>query len=185
MLIKWNRALNLVSNASLSQLEDRHIADSAQLAAFAPEGVCLWVDIGSGGGFPGLVVAAILCETHPDCRMTLIESDKRKAVFLREAARQMDLSVTVLAERAEEIAPLGASVVSARALAAMPDLCALAFRHLHPHGRGLFLKGARYQDEIEQAQKQGWTMDITAHKSRTDVHGAILEIRNMRHDVST
>jgi 16S rRNA (guanine527-N7)-methyltransferase len=185
MLIKWNRALNLVSKASLAQLADRHVSDSAQLAEFAPDGESHWVDIGSGGGFPGLVVAAILCETRPECHMTLVESDKRKSVFLREAARKMNLSVRVLAERAEQIPPQGADVVSARALAAMPGLCGLAMRHLRVGGRALFLKGASYQDEIQQAQMQGWMMDIAVHKSITDAQGAILEVRNLRHDAQT
>lgn len=139
--------------------------------------------MGSGGGFPGLVVAAILSDLQPECKMILIEADKRKAVFLREAARHMAISVAVHDARVETMPPLGADVVSARALAAMPTLCAYAQRHLLPGGTALFLKGANHQAEIDDATAQGWRFDVTAHKSVTDPDGAILELRNIQHDL--
>jgi 16S rRNA (guanine527-N7)-methyltransferase len=181
-LSKWNQTLNLVSRASLPQLDERHIRDSAQLIQFVPPGTRHWVDIGSGGGFPGLVVAAFLRDTDPNCRVSLIESDKRKCVFLREAARQMNLSIDVIAERIERVSPLGADVVSARALAVMPALCAYACRHLRDTGTALFLKGAHHQAELQEAQSHGWRFDLSTHKSVTDPQGAILELRNLRND---
>jgi 16S rRNA (guanine527-N7)-methyltransferase len=181
-LSRWNPALNLVSKATLPQMDDRHLRDSAQLIEFVQLRVNHWVDIGAGGGFPGLVVAAILQETDPGCRVTLIEADKRKCVFLREAARKMNLPINVIAERIERVPPLGADVVSARALAAMPTLCAYADRHLREGGTALFLKGAAHQAELQQALSDGWRFDLSAHKSITDPQGVILELRNLRND---
>jgi 16S rRNA (guanine527-N7)-methyltransferase len=181
-LSKWNQALNLVSKATISQLEERHIGDSAQLIDFMPPMTRHFVDIGSGGGFPGLVVAALLQDADPNCRVTLIEADKRKCVFLREAARKMGLSVEVMAERIEQVPSLAADVVSARALAAMPALCAYASHHLRDGGTALFLKGANHAAEVQDALSHGWCFDLATHKSTTDPQGAILELRNLRHD---
>jgi 16S rRNA (guanine527-N7)-methyltransferase len=182
MLSKWSHALNLVSKSSMSEVDARHIDDSAQLVQFMPRETRHWVDIGAGGGFPGLVVAALLCETASGCRVTLIEADKRKCVFLREAARQMNLVVDVIAERIEKVPPLAADVVSARALAALPALCAYASVHLQSAGTALFLKGASHQAELQEAQSDGWRFDLSTHKSATDPQGAILELRNLRND---
>ena len=121
LLAKWNSTLNLVAKATLQDLSARHIDDSAQLARFLQPTARHWVDIGSGGGFPGLVIAAILADSQPNCRMTLVEADARKSVFLREAARHMGLAVDVLTARVETLPPIAADMLSARALAALPD----------------------------------------------------------------
>jgi 16S rRNA (guanine527-N7)-methyltransferase len=183
LLSKWNQSLNLVAKASLRDVSTRHIDDSAQLVKFLPPTARHWVDIGSGGGFPGLVVAAMLWDTQPQCRISLIEADKRKCVFLREAARHMEISVDVRAERIETASPLQADVLSARALAAVPALCKYARRHLVDGGIALFMKGANHQAEIEDATAQGWCFELTTHKSITDSDGMILELRNIRNDL--
>lgn len=174
LVVKWNPAINLVAPGSLPALWDRHIADSLQLAALAP-GPRLWADLGSGGGFPGLVVAAALAETAPAARVVLVESDVRKAAFLRTAAQAMGLAVTVHAARAEALAALGADVVSARALAPLPSLLPLVRRHLARDGIALLPKGARHAEEVREA-RAAFRFALTTHPSVTAPDGVILQI---------
>jgi 16S rRNA (guanine527-N7)-methyltransferase len=175
---RWTTAVNLVSKATLADLWQRHIVDSAQLFAFCPQNARAWLDIGSGGGFPGLVVAALAREKLPGLRVTLVESDQRKATFLRQAAQTLGLDVTVRSERVEAIEPANADVLSARALAALADLLPLAAKHLKPGGVAIFPKGARFAEEIADAQK-AWAFDAEIHRSLSDSAAAILEIRKI------
>lgn len=180
LLAKWQKTINLVAPASLPQVWERHVADSLQLVALAPA-TTRWVDLGSGGGFPGLVVAAVLAE-RPQARVHLVESDTRKAAFLREAARQGALPVEVHAQRIEKAAPAlaaGCQVVSARALAALPKLLDLSAPFLAAGALGLFLKGKDVTRELTEAAK-GWTLDIELAPSRTDADGRIVVVRSAR-----
>ncbi len=179
LLLKWNPAINLVSKASLSQSWDRHILDSAQIFHLAPH-VATWADLGSGGGFPGIVVACLAKELNPDLTVTLVESDQRKATFLRQAIRELSLKADVRAERIESTAPLAAAALSARALAPLTDLLGFSQRHLHPDGIALFLKGSSWKDEVAMAQKQ-WHFNLYAHPSATDPNGAILAVKAIKH----
>jgi 16S rRNA (guanine527-N7)-methyltransferase len=180
LLEKWNPAINLVSRASLADLWTRHFLDSAQIFALRPKGARSWVDLGSGGGFPGLVVAVLAAEAAPDLRVTLVESDSRKAAFLATAAHDLRLSVTVKAERIEKLAPLGGDVVSARALAPLTDLLGYTARHLARGGRALFLKGATYPQELAAALAK-WSFDVHTYPSRTDAAGVVLSIGDISH----
>lgn len=175
LLSKWTPAINLVSRGSLNQLWTRHFLDSAQLFAVHPISAGSWVDLGSGGGFPGLVLAILAAEAAPELHFTLVESDLRKATFLRTVATETGIEVTVLSERAEVLAPLSADVVSARALAPLPKLLGYAKRHLSPTGRGLFLKGANSQAEIDEALAS-WRFDVQKFPSKTDPASVILSI---------
>ena len=177
---KWNSAINLVAKRSLADAWERHVLDSAQLMRLCPEKARTWVDFGSGAGFPGVVIAAIAKETKPELHVTLVESDKRKAAFLMQAARQMDLTLSVVAVRAEMLAPCVADVVSARALAPLAELCGLAARHLKPEGLAIFPKGAQADAEVEAAMKL-WHFDRQSVQSRTDPSGCILTMKNIRH----
>ena len=174
MVTRWNPVINLVAAGSLAALRDRHIADSLQLVSLA-QTPRHWADLGSGGGFPGLVVAAALAERVPDCRISLVESDGRKAAFLRSAAQAMQLAVTVHAVRVEALAPLRADVVSARALAPLPALLPLVRRHLAPHGVALLPKGARHADEVAAA-RQSFRFRYLAHPSSTAADSVILAV---------
>ena len=138
-LIRWNAAINLVAKSTIPDAWERHVADSAQLVDLAPGSPGHWADLGSGAGFPGFVVAVIMAETSPETRVTLVEADRRKATFLRESARLLDLDVTVRAERIEDAAPLCADVISARALAPLPLVHLMGVRQgiLEPFGRHL------------------------------------------------
>lgn len=178
LVVRWTAVVNLISKASAQDLWQRHIVDSAQLLAFCPKAARTWLDIGSGGGFPGLVIAILAREKLPDLRVTLVESDKRKATFLRQAAQDLHLDVDVRSERAEAIEPANADVLSARALAPLADLLPHAANHMKPDSVALFPKGARFAEEIADARK-AWAFEVAAHTSLSDSEAAILEIRNI------
>jgi 16S rRNA (guanine527-N7)-methyltransferase len=172
---RWSSAINLVSRPSLDQIWQRHILDSAQLLPLAPISAESWRDIGSGAGFPGLVVAILAAELRPDLRMTLVEADRRKAAFLQNAARSLDLRVRILAARDEDLPAETADVVSARALAPLPRLLDHTARHLAPNGIALFPKGARYRQEIDAALAS-WRFRVQKHPSRSGGGGVILAL---------
>lgn len=177
-LERWTSAINLVSRASLAEVWSRHIADSAQLLPLAPAGARRWVDLGSGGGFPGLVIAILAASERPGLGVTLVESDRRKAAFLLTAARAAGVGVEVKAARAEDLPPLAADVVSARAVAPLPELLALVERHLAPGGVALLPKGSGHAAEVAAARR-AWAFDLRTHPSATDPDAAILEIREV------
>ena len=174
---KWSPAINLVSKTSLSEIWERHILDSAQLFKFAPDDGH-WVDIGSGAGFPGIVVAALSLEFKSDHRFTLIESDRRKCAFLRTAIRELDLKADIMSERVEAIEPLGADILSARALADLNTLLEFAHFHLAPAGIALFPKGERWEKEHDNAQKI-WSYRCQAITSKTNAAAAVLKIQDI------
>jgi 16S rRNA (guanine527-N7)-methyltransferase len=181
MVRKWNPAINLVSKASLGDLRQRHIADSAQIFQVAGVTDGMWADLGSGGGFPGIVVAILAAEASPALRVTCVEADQRKAAFLTTAARDLGLAVTVLPERIEDTPPLQADVVSARALAPLRQLLPWAERHLREGGVALFPKGAGHAKEVEEA-RAGWRFSLQAVPSRTDPDARILKLGEIRRD---
>lgn len=178
---KWSGTINLVSKPSLEDLWDRHIADSAQLFGFCPEKAENWADLGSGGGFPGIVIAVLAQELRPGLHVKLVESDQRKAAFLREVARVLGLSLSVIDERIETLSPLEADVVSARALAPLTDLLAFAATHLRSDGIAVFPKGARHNAELADARRV-WMFDCQLHPSLSDSEAAILVIRNIHRE---
>ncbi|SIT80865.1 16S rRNA (guanine(527)-N(7))-methyltransferase RsmG [Pontibaca methylaminivorans] len=174
LIRRWNPRINLISASSMDVLRERHIRDSIQVFRCAqPSG--LWVDIGTGGGFPGLICAILAVEEAPDLRFVLVESDKRKASFLRVATQELGLNCEILAERAEAVASLGADILSARALAPLLQLLGLAGRHLAPEGTGLFPKGKSWRDEIAEARRTQ-TFQYEAIPSVTDQDAVILKI---------
>jgi 16S rRNA (guanine527-N7)-methyltransferase len=179
LVTRWNQTINLVSPATIKDVSNRHINDSEQLLQHVQHEPSHWVDIGSGGGFPGLVVAAHLAQSAPLCQVTLIEADQRKAVFLREASRQMGLNCKVLSQRIEVAENQNADVLSARALAPLSALFTLATRHLADNAQCIFPKGRSAEQELREARQQGWNFDAIQHKSLTDPDGVILVIRNI------
>lgn len=177
---KWNPAINLVAKSTLPDLWRRHILDSAQILHHAPDTLVHWADLGSGGGFPGIIIATLLAQDSPQTRVTLVESDQRKAAFLAESSRQLGLNPVVLTARAESTPPLRADVISARALAPLPRLLPLISRHATPRAVALLPKGAGYQQELAEAAAD-WRFTSTAHPSITDPKAVILELRNLAH----
>ncbi|MCC5973654.1 MAG: 16S rRNA (guanine(527)-N(7))-methyltransferase RsmG [Rubellimicrobium sp.] len=176
---KWTQRINLISPASRPAIWDRHVLDSAQLYPLAPRGWQHWADLGSGGGFPGLIVATLAFADRPDTQVTLVESDQRKAAFLRSAASTLGLQVQVLASRIEGLPPLGADVVSARALAPLPALLGYCARHLAPGGIALLPKGQRADEEIAAARKL-WHFDLTLHPGLIDPAARLIQIESLR-----
>lgn len=178
LLRKWNPAINIVAGSTLNTIWGRHFSDSAQAFFLAQAKGGVWADLGSGGGFPGLVVAILAAEFTPDLKITLVESDARKAAFLATVARECELDVRQITERIEAASPLCAQVISARALAPLPKLLEYAERHLDANGVAYFLKGATWRDEIDAARRN-WRFDLTAHPSKTDHNSAVLEVRGV------
>ncbi len=175
LLKKWNPAINLVSPNTLKDAWDRHFIDSAQIFDLAPENARHWADLGSGGGFPGMVIAILAAEKAPDMRVTLVESDQRKATFLRTVARETGVAATVIAKRIEDVPPLQADVVSARALASLAQLLGFAERHLCPDGIALFPKGAAHDRELAEA-RESWHFEVQETRSQTDPDAVIFSI---------
>ena len=173
---KWNPRINLVSKSSLGDLWTRHIVDSVQVFKFA-EGSGVWVDLGSGGGFPGIVVS-ILNQEERHFDVTLVESDQRKCAFLRTAIRELKLEASVKNERIEEIKSLNADVLSARALADLTKLLGFTELHLKPEGTALFPKGQSWQREDAEARRN-WTYGLESVPSQTNPEAAILKIKDI------
>jgi 16S rRNA (guanine527-N7)-methyltransferase len=180
LLARWQKAVNLVSPTTLNDTWHRHFADSAQLTglASAPKS---WVDLGSGAGFPGLVIA-ILMANHDNCPVHLIESNGRKCAFLAEVTRQTGVHVQVHEGRIESIVKSGAigaaDVVSSRALAPLDRLLGLAQGFFDSGTSGLFLKGREASMEVDEAKAQ-WRFDHRTVPSRTNTDGCIVEVRNL------
>ncbi len=177
-LIKWQARINLVSPGTMSSIWKRHIADSLQLVDLAPKAL-RWIDLGSGGGFPGLVVAAALAD-KPGFRMVLVESNGKKCAFLRETARLAGLPVDVLHGRIEDCVaglPEGFDIVSARALAPLSILLELAAPLLGKGATGLFPKGQDVDDELRTATIS-WNLDADLIHSQTEVGAAIVMARS-------
>ena len=175
---KWNPAINLVSKSGVAEIWDRHVIYSAQLIRQIPLHGGRWCDLGSGGGFPGIVLAILAKELHPEATMVLVESDRRKSVFLSEAARLLDISVTVKTQRIDDLEPLQADVLTARALAPLSNLCGYAYRHLKPDGVAIFPKGAAAAREIEDAKKQ-WQFNCDTMQSYTDPTALVVALRGI------
>lgn len=172
---KWTPKINLVSRDSVKSLWDRHILDSVQVYNAAPKGFEHWVDLGSGGGFPGIVVAILSQEEAQPARITLVESDARKCVFLRTALRETGAKATVLQGRIEEVPRLEADVLSARALADLSTLLGFAERHMGTGGTALFPKGVKWREEVAAA-KTIWNFDVDVVTSVLEADAAILSI---------
>ncbi len=176
LLLKWQKAINLVGPTTLEERASRHFLDSIQMIRYLPSTDITLVDIGSGAGFPGLVLAMLgVREVH------LVESDIRKATFLREVSRETSLPVTIHDRRVEDTQISGMNVLTARALAPLVDL--LGYMYRLSDGRsdttGLFLKGVQAEGEIEKAQKK-WEFDLESFASLTEPDARILRITNLK-----
>jgi 16S rRNA (guanine527-N7)-methyltransferase len=206
LLRQWQKAINLVAPSTLDAVWHRHFADSAQVLRLVPPDPQSWVDLGSGAGFPGLVVAIMLADKTPagsaglpptpspypqgegesapaTPRVTLIESDSRKCAFLREVARRTGVTVEILSTRIETLATQAKldspEVVSARALAPLDRLLGLAAPLFTPSTVGVFLKGRDAAAEIETAAK-AWTFAVDMVPSITEATGRVVVIRDLQ-----
>lgn len=175
LLQTWNPKINLVAPSTIDDLWSRHFVDSAQLYGLAPENFDHWVDLGSGGGFPGLVTAILAQEKSGTSRVTLVESDARKCAFLRTVLRETDVAATVITKRIEAVPPLVASVVSARALAPLSKLLEFSHLHLSEAGVALLQKGQNWEKEISDA-RSAWQFSYRIDKSVVDENSVILSV---------
>jgi 16S rRNA (guanine527-N7)-methyltransferase len=174
LLEKWQDRINLVSRSTLPDIWQRHFLDSAQLYPMIPNGAKTLVDMGSGAGFPGLVLAIFSAAGGgPDIH--LVEADSRKAAFLTEANRVLEAKATIHSRRLESITDLQADVVTARALSPLNRLLDQAERFLKPGTNCLFLKGEKAVHELTEARKQ-WTMTVTETASMTHDLARILNL---------
>lgn len=177
---KWTVKINLIAPASDADIWHRHIRDSAQLATLVDVPPQHWADFGSGGGFPGIVIAVIAQDLWPMMRMTLVESDQRKAAFLRTANRELGLTVEVLSARIEAVPPLAADVISARALAPLDGLLGYIAPHLAANGCAILPKGRNAAAEIARAQATA-RFELAIRPSVTDHGASILVIKGIAH----
>lgn len=175
LLVKWQKAINLVSPTTIEDAPERHFFDSAQMFRYIPDVDIRLADMGSGAGFPGLVLALLgVREVH------LIESDVRKATFLREVSRETSTPVTIHDRRVEDVKIENLDVITARALASLKDLLVHA-SSLGTDGHPfycLFAKGLQHGEEVEKAQKQ-WSFGLDTYPSETDISGKILKITDL------
>ena len=186
LLKRWQKTINLVAPSTLDDVWHRHFADSAQLWQYRPTGaqtgVRTWLDLGSGAGFPGLVLAILGAEAG-DSRHILVESDSRKAAFLREVARETGVLVDILCmriENAETRAKLGmADCVTARALAPLPRLLEIAAPYFASSTLGLFLKGREVAAEIEEAARS-WQFAYELKPSMTDEDARVVLLKALK-----
>lgn len=170
LLQQWNKKINLVSQQGMDQVWKRHVYDSFQLIRYLDSSVKSIADLGSGGGFPGLILAL-----STDIPVILIESDKRKTIFLREVLRQTKTQATVLCQRIENVNAISVDVVTARALTSLTQLLEFSKNILNKNGYCLFLKGRSVNLEIEEAQKN-WKINYKTFSSQTNADGVIVKI---------
>jgi 16S rRNA (guanine527-N7)-methyltransferase len=174
---RWQKAINLVGKATLAEVWTRHILDSAQLLPLLPPNARTLVDLGSGGGFPGLVIAAL----RPALQVSLIESDARKGAFLGEASRRMGLKnrPNVIVSRIEAAPPTGGDIITARALAPLGQLLTWAAPHRSNSTICLFHKGKGWQSEVTEAMKD-WDIQSEPFSSVTDRDAVLLRVAEFK-----
>jgi 16S rRNA (guanine527-N7)-methyltransferase len=178
LMLKWQPKINLIAPSTMDEIWTRHIADSLQLVVIEPAAK-IWIDLGSGAGFPGLVIASALAD-NAGARAHLVESNLKKAAFLREAVRVMNVPAEVHASRIEDFVGTfreRADAVTARALAPLDELLELSAPLLKTGAKALFLKGQDVDAELTEAAKC-WTIDSTLVPSRTNQHGRIVFIQS-------
>ncbi|ODT80827.1 MAG: 16S rRNA (guanine(527)-N(7))-methyltransferase RsmG [Pelagibacterium sp. SCN 64-44] len=180
LLRKWQKVQNLVSRETLATIWSRHFADSLQILRLLGPEDRLILDLGSGGGFPALPLA--ITSKGLDRHFVLVEPNGRKVSFLRAVARELDLPVTVIGRRSDEIDSRETGqpdVITSRALAALPQLCAWMAPFFGPQSRAILHKGREHVEELTETDAQ-WHYDVLTSASDTDPSGVILEIRNLR-----
>ncbi|MDI6027493.1 16S rRNA (guanine(527)-N(7))-methyltransferase RsmG [Corticibacterium sp. UT-5YL-CI-8] len=177
--LKWASRINLISPSTFPEVWQRHILDSGQIFPLAGSAT-RWLDLGSGGGFPGLILALLLCDRE-DARIDLVESNRKKCGFLQAMIGEFDLPALVHPLRIEDAFEKVAEpeVITARALAPLPHLLDLASPWLTEGATAFFHKGRDYRAELAESAHQ-WRFDLVEHASRIDADSVILEIRSLR-----
>ena len=178
LVVLWNPAINLISNSSVFDLWSRHIIDSAQLFLFTMPDEGLWLDVGSGGGFPGIVVSIVAKELAPSLRVVLVESDNRKCVFLRTVIRELGLSVKVINDRIENVKLDNVVYLSARALRNLNSLLFIVENNVSRETVCVFPKGRSYKRELVESQKN-WKFDFNLIDSNTSEDSKVIVLKGL------
>lgn len=172
----WQKSINLIASSTVPHLWKRHFEDSLQLLSYISTKKQKLIDLGSGAGFPGLVLAISQPETLD---VTLIESDRKKCFFIENVSRETKTRVNILNSRIESFEGIYGDIITSRALAPLPQLLKYALPYMKKESMCLFLKGKGVEDEIEEAQKE-WEFILEIFPSLTDSKGNILKITNLR-----
>ena len=175
LLRKWNPKINLISRSTADEIWHRHFADSAQLYQHIDKTCLNWLDFGSGAGFPGLVIATLAQEKQPDLKVTLVESDHRKAAFLLTVSNALGLNTQTVTERVESVQAQNADIISARAVAPLDQLLSWAAPHAHKSTVLLFPTGNSYESELTATRKH-WHIESKVIPSVTESSSVILRI---------
>ncbi len=175
LLKKWNKKINLVSSATTNDFRERHVLDSLQLIQFAKTEKGVWLDIGSGGGFPGIPLAIYSKEKHPEFKFNFMDSNSKKCLFLEEVCRKLNIEGNVICDRIETAPLVSCDYIVSRALAPLNDLLEYSKRHRNLIGKSLFLKGKKVKEEISVA-KSRWHFSYKIHQSLSHKDGKIVEI---------
>jgi 16S rRNA (guanine527-N7)-methyltransferase len=178
LVVRWNPTINLISNSSVSDLWSRHIVDSAQLFLFTLPDEGLWLDVGSGGGFPGIVVSILAKELAPSLRVVLVESDNRKCVFLRTVIRELGLSVKVVNDRIENVKFDDVLYLSARALRNLNSLLFIVENNVSRETVCVFPKGRSYKKELVESQIN-WKFDFNLIDSNTSEDSKVIVLKGL------
>ena len=178
LLSKWNEKINLVSKNTLVDIWERHFLDSGQIIKHVEASGKRWVDVGSGAGFPGLVVALLLRDRKIDCDLVLVEKNPKKGFFLSEVIRKLKLSVEVVNDNIDTLEPLKADILTARAFSELNKLIEIAFRHRKKEGICLFLKGENYRIELDKTLNY-WFFDYDIVDSLSSSSGKIIRVKKI------
>ena len=178
LLTKWNEKINLVSKNTLVDIWERHFLDSGQIIKHVEVSGKRWVDVGSGAGFPGLVVALLLRDRKIDCDLVVVEKNSKKVFFLNEVIRKLNLSVEVVNDKIDNLEPLNADILTARAFSELNNLIEIAFRHRKKEGICLFLKGENYRFELDKTLNY-WFFDYDVVDSLSSSSGKIIRVKKI------
>ena len=172
---KWNKSINLISKSTVPEIWSRHILDSAQIFYARNKRFKRWLDIGSGAGFPGLVVSILAQDNNINGEIVLVDSDTRKCAFLSTVKRELSLNLYIINNRIELCERQEADVISARALTDLSNLLELSFNHMNDDSTLIFAKGKSWREELFVAQKT-WNFSWEAVTSITDPKSVVLKI---------
>ena len=178
LLSKWNEKINLVSKNTLVDIWERHFLDSGQIIKHVEASGKIWVDVGSGAGFPGLVVALLLRDRKIDCNLVLVEKNPKKGFFLNEVIRKLNLNVEVVNDNIYTLEPLNADILTARAFSELNNLIEISFRHRKRDGLCLFLKGENYRFELDKTLNY-WFFDYDVVESLSSSSGKIIRVKKI------
>ena len=178
LLSKWNEKINLVSKNTLVDIWERHFLDSGQIIKHVEASGKRWVDVGSGAGFPGLVVALLLRDREIDCNLVLVEKNPKKGFFLNEVIRKLNLNVEVVSDNIYTLEPLNADILTARAFSELNNLIEISFRHRKKEGLCLFLKGENYRFELDKTLNY-WFFDYDVVDSLSSSSGKIIRVKKI------